>query len=258
MGQVEHADEENVFEAKNLRQEVGEPLKKHFSCGGVAVEPLEQVFGPESFCTQKFLDVFAHFVFGHEQGGGEITGFKVAEDVLEGFHFKEGGRVGALAQLQELKPQLFADLEGALGGVKAALNEQLSFMSDAERSDAIELGPGVEAVFDEFEAELVFEDVLEFLDGVCFLSGPDFNLEFLPEAFDFPFEFFEVVVVHFEVGAQGTEIEIFFAQGVVSRQFYEGRDEGGNPFGGLGDDVHDFVQFDAEEVEGYFAQEVGF
>ena len=258
MGQVEHANEENVFETKSLRQEVGKPLKKHFSCGGVTVEPLEQVFGPKGFCVQKFSDVFGHFAFGHEQGGGEIAGFKMAEDVLEGFHFKEGGGVGALVQLQELEPQLFADLKGALGGVEAALDEQLSFVGDAEGSDAIELGPGVEAVFDEFEAKLMFEDALEFLDGVCSLSGPDFNLEFLPEAFDFSFEFFEVVVVHFEVGAQGSEIEIFFAQGVVAGEFYEGGDEGGNPFGGLGDDVHDFMQLDAKEVEGYFAQEVGF
>ena len=239
VGQIEYADEKNIFEAKNLWQQVGQSLEKHFSCSGVAVEPFQDFFGVKSFCAEEFSDVFGHFVFRHEQGGGEIAGFEMAEDMFKGFYFKEGCGVGALLQLEELKSQFFTDLKGALGGVEAALYEQLLSVGDTERADAIEFRPGVEAIFDDFKAKLIFEDVLELPDGV--LSGPDFNLMLLSEAFDFPLEFFEIVVVHFEVGTQGSEIEIFFAQGVVAGQFYEGRDEGRNPPGCLGDEVHDFM-----------------
>lgn len=156
MGQIEQANKENIFEAKGLWEEVCQSLEEHFSCGGVAMEPLQDVLGAKSFCPEEFSDVFGHFVFGQEQSSGEIAGFKVAEDVLKGFHFEEGGRVGALMQLEELESKFFTDLKGALSGVEAALNEQLPFVGDAERANAIQLGPGVEAVFDDFKAKLAF------------------------------------------------------------------------------------------------------
>lgn len=90
------------------------------------------------------------------------------------------------------------------------------------------------------------------------MPGPDVDLILLSEALDLLLEFFEVVVVHFQVGTQGSEVEIFFAQGVVLSQFYEGGNEGCNAFGSLGDDVHDFMQLNAKEVEGDFSEKVGF
>ena len=72
-----------------------------------------------------------------------------------------------------------------------------------------------------------------------------------------PFDVIKIVVVQFQIGTQGAKVEMFFAQGVVARQFKQGRNESAHFERRVGDDFHNFNQFDSEQVERQFVQEIG-